>query len=233
MKVQFHLDHYQLPRQSVPLRNYAQSSSIDFASRSTLVTRTPRDKRRRRTMIIRTTRLCRTDRVDISCPSGDAFNYMNNEARARLTFSSRERKTRDPLQELLSQCATSTTTATITIITTTTTQSQCECGWNGNATVGLDSSRSEMALLPRRCPRLLLIQIPTSSVLGPFCIFLRSLPALVRSSLRSSWSPGERAPHCLSYSPRGAVPLAREYARASLSPSRSFFLFLSRYGGMV
>lgn len=53
----------------------------------------------------------------------------------------------------------------------------------------LDSSRSEMALLPRRCPRLLLIQIPTSSVLGPFCIFLRSPQPLCYSVLTSlAWS---------------------------------------------
>jgi len=53
----------------------------------------------------------------------------------------------------------------------------------------LDSSRSEMALLPRRCPRLLLIQIPTSSVLGPFCIFLRSPWPLCYSVLTSlAWS---------------------------------------------
>lgn len=42
--------------------------------------------------------------------------------------------------------------------------------------------RSEMTLLPRRCPRLLLIQIPTWTALGPFCVLLRSSqPVVFRS----------------------------------------------------
>lgn len=77
--------------------------------------------------------------------------------------------------------------------------------------------RSEMALLPRRCPRLLLIQIPTWLALGPFYVLLRSLqPVVFRSYFtRLSSLSGERAPHCLSFSPADVY-------RDSLSPARRF-----------
>lgn len=95
-----------------------------------------------------------------------------------------------------------------------------ESGWkSGSGVHGVASTppRSEMALLPRRCPRLLLIQIPTWPALGPFYVLLRSLqPVVFRSYFtRLSSLSGERAPHCLSFSPADVY-------RDSLSPARRF-----------
>lgn len=100
------------------------------------------------------------------------FNYMNNEARGACRFG-------EPLQKP----TTPATTITIGNDDRATLRMRTE---KRKCVVqrGLDSSRSEMVLLPRRCPRLLLIQIPTWSMLGPFCIFLRSSrPAVMHCSL--------------------------------------------------
>lgn len=87
---------------------------------------------------------------------------------------------------------------------------------------GLDSSRSEMALLPRRCPRLLLIQIPTCSMLGPFCIFLRSSrPAVMHCSLLLDLVNSENGRRIVSPSHPRAETLS------SLRETRSLFLSLS------
>jgi len=98
-----------------------------------------------------------------------------------------------------------------------------------------------MALSPRRCPGLLLIQIPTSSWLGPFCVLLRSsVPSRVFRSCHSRGlvnSSRERAPHCLSLSlgKRAcfSLSLSLSFSSSLLSSWRSLLISLESLSTMI